>query len=269
MKNDPDPLQEPRFEKLLAELRAQPVPEPSADFTGRTLARARRSSPRRRSVWLYLPRIAAALALLGAAGLWLARGPAPVARAPAPVDILMAAQRDDGGWSADDQNRRARYDTSVTALALLALLKSGDAPLQGTQAAAIRAGVDHLLRQQQADGRFGGDFSGADFTQYLAGYVGPSVVHRGSSPQGEAVWTLAEVQNLLDLWIVAVWQNKPHAGLRHPAMPKKDLTPNEAYAALASVAPTASVALDRDDYIGLLPVRNTGAATHRRPALNT
>ncbi|MCZ0728367.1 Mu transposase C-terminal domain-containing protein [Mycolicibacterium iranicum] len=92
------------------------------------------------------------------------------------------------------------------------------------------------------------------FTQYLAGYVGPSVVHRGSSPQGEAVWTLAEVQNLLDLWIVAVWQNKPHAGLRHPAMPKKDLTPNEAYAALASVAPTASVALDRDDYIGLLPV---------------
>jgi hypothetical protein len=37
-------------------------------------------------------------------------------------------------------------------------------------------------------------------------------------------------------------------------MPKKDLTPNEAYAALASVAPTINVALDRDDYIGLLPV---------------
>jgi hypothetical protein len=59
------------------------------------------------------------------------------------------------------------------------------------------------------------------------------------------------------LWMVAVWQNKPHPGLRHPAMPKKDLSPNEAYAALASVAPTVNVALDRDDYIGLLPV------THR------
>lgn len=92
------------------------------------------------------------------------------------------------------------------------------------------------------------------FTQYLAGYVGPNVVNRGASPQSEAIWTLAEVQNLLDLWIVAVWQNKPHPGLRHPAMPKKDLTPNEAYAALASVAPTINVALDRDDYIGLLPV---------------
>ena len=92
------------------------------------------------------------------------------------------------------------------------------------------------------------------FTQYLAGYVGPNVVHRGTSPHEEAVWTLAEVQNLLDLWIVAVWQNKPHPGLRHPAMPKKDLSPNETYAALASVAPTVNVALDRDDYIGLLPV---------------
>ncbi len=92
------------------------------------------------------------------------------------------------------------------------------------------------------------------FTQYLAGYVGPNVVHRGASPQAEAIWTLAEVQNLLDLWIVAVWQNRPHPGIRHPAMPKKDLTPNEAYAALASVAPTVNVALDRDDYIGLLPL---------------
>lgn len=92
------------------------------------------------------------------------------------------------------------------------------------------------------------------FTQYLAGYVGRNVVNRGASPQAEAIWTLAEVQNLLDLWIVAVWQNKPHPGLRHPAMPKKDLTPNEAYAALASVAPTINMALDREDYIGLLPV---------------
>ncbi|MGH7920423.1 MAG: Mu transposase C-terminal domain-containing protein [Candidatus Dormibacteraceae bacterium] len=92
------------------------------------------------------------------------------------------------------------------------------------------------------------------FTQYLAGYVGSNVVKRGAAPDAEAMWTLAEVQNLLDLWIVAVWQNKPHPGLRHPAMPKKDLTPNEAYAALASVAPTINVALDRDDYVGLLPV---------------
>lgn len=59
------------------------------------------------------------------------------------------------------------------------------------------------------------------FTQYLAGYTGPNVVRRGKSPDSEAFWTLAEVQNLLDLWIATYWQNKPHPGLRHPAMPKK------------------------------------------------
>jgi putative transposase len=47
-------------------------------------------------------------------------------------------------------------------------------------------------------------------------------------------------------------------------MPKKDLTPNEAYAALAGVAPTTHVALGRDDYIGLLPVAWRG--TQSQPA---
>lgn len=46
------------------------------------------------------------------------------------------------------------------------------------------------------------------------------------------MWTLAELQNLLDLWIVAVWQNKPHPGLRHPAMPKIDI--HDYYPALAA-----------------------------------
>ncbi|BBY08938.1 Mu transposase C-terminal domain-containing protein [Mycobacterium noviomagense] len=92
------------------------------------------------------------------------------------------------------------------------------------------------------------------FTQYLAGYVGPNVVRRGTDPGVDAQWTLAEVQNLLDLWIVSVWQNRPHSGLRHPAMPRKELTPNEAYAALSGIAPAVNVALTTDDYIGLLPI---------------
>lgn len=92
------------------------------------------------------------------------------------------------------------------------------------------------------------------FTQYLAGYTGPNVVRRGKSPEQEAFWTLTDVQNLLDLWIATHWQNKPHPGLRHPAMPKKDLSPNEAYAALATVAPSPLLSLTREDYIALLPV---------------
>lgn len=91
------------------------------------------------------------------------------------------------------------------------------------------------------------------FTQYLAGYTARTSC-AGQGPAAEARFTLAEVQNLLDWWLVAVWQNRPHPGLRHPAMPKKDLTPNEAFAALAGVAPQVPVTLTRDDYIALLPV---------------
>lgn len=114
--------------------------------------------------------------------------------------------------------------------------------------AAPRTGTDkpHIERF------FAGVNSG--FTQYLAGYTGPNVVRRGKDPAAEARFSLADVQSLLDWWLVAVWQNRPHQGLRHPAMPRKDLTPNEAFAALSGVAPQIPVTLTREDYIALLPL---------------
>lgn len=92
------------------------------------------------------------------------------------------------------------------------------------------------------------------FVQHLAGYVGPNIVQRGKDPAAQAVWTMAEVQNLMDMWVVGVYQNRPQDGLRIAAMPKRKLTPNEMYAALASVAPQATVTFERDDYIALMPV---------------
>lgn len=92
------------------------------------------------------------------------------------------------------------------------------------------------------------------FVQHIAGYTGRTTTRKGKDPAADAVWTLAEVQNMLDQWVVAEWQNRPHPGLRHPAMPHKDLTPNEAYAALAGVAPPVHVAFEPADYLELLPV---------------
>lgn len=92
------------------------------------------------------------------------------------------------------------------------------------------------------------------FTQFLAGYTGPNVMLRGKDPAAGAYWTLAQVQDLLDQWLVSVWQNRPHPGVRHPAIPKRDLSPNEMYTAISAVAPSVAVALTRDDYIALLPV---------------
>jgi hypothetical protein len=58
------------------------------------------------------------------------------------------------------------------------------------------------------------------FCQYVAGYTGSNVTQRGSSVADEACWTLPQLQDLLDEWIVAGWQHRPHDGLRHPMMPK-------------------------------------------------
>ncbi|MDN5919629.1 MAG: Mu transposase C-terminal domain-containing protein [Pseudonocardia sp.] len=115
------------------------------------------------------------------------------------------------------------------------------------------------------------------FAQYVAGYVGRSVEHRGRDAEQQAVWSMAELQALLDEWIVAVWQNRPHDGLRDPLTPGQALTPNERYAALVAVAGYVPVPLGPHDYIELLPttwraINSYGIKLGRRcydsPALN-
>jgi len=92
------------------------------------------------------------------------------------------------------------------------------------------------------------------FVQYLHGFVGRDVARRGVDPARDAIWTLQQVQSLLDQWIVLDWQNRPRKALVIPGMPKKALTPNEMYTALSTISPTPPVALTRQDYIALLPM---------------
>ncbi|MFJ9154680.1 Mu transposase C-terminal domain-containing protein [Streptomyces sp. NPDC102270] len=90
------------------------------------------------------------------------------------------------------------------------------------------------------------------FVQHLPGHKGRSTEHRGADPAAEAVWTIHQLQDLLQEWIVH-WQNRPHDGLRDPLMPGKALTPNEKYAALVAAAGHVPVALSPEEYIELLP----------------
>ena len=92
------------------------------------------------------------------------------------------------------------------------------------------------------------------FSQYVAGYVGNSVENRGRNADQSAIWSIAELQDLLDEWIVSTWQNRPHDGLRDPLTPGRALTPNEKYAALVEAAGYVPVPLSQNDYIELLPV---------------
>ncbi|MET8418141.1 transposase [Streptomyces sp. NPDC005098] len=99
---------------------------------------------------------------------------------------------------------------------------------------------------------------GDRFSQYVAGYTGRNVTERGSNVENEACWTLPQVQDMLDEWLVTDWQHRPHASLRHPLAPKLTVSPNEMWAALVGVTGYVPVLLSAEDYIELMPVKRLG-----------
>ena len=91
------------------------------------------------------------------------------------------------------------------------------------------------------------------FAQYVSGYTGRGVEYRGRGVEKNAVWSMPELQDLLDQWLIAEWQNRPHDGLRDPLHPGRAFTPNEKYAALTETAGYVPLALSPDDHVELLP----------------
>jgi transposase InsO family protein len=92
------------------------------------------------------------------------------------------------------------------------------------------------------------------FCQHVAGYTGPSVTHRGTDVAEHTVWTLPQLQELFDEWVLAGWQTRPHDSLRDPHLPTNPLSPNDMYSALITAAGYVPLALVGEDYLELLPV---------------
>lgn len=92
------------------------------------------------------------------------------------------------------------------------------------------------------------------FCQHVAGYTGRDVTRRGRRVEHEAAWSMLQLQDLLDEWILAGWQPRPHEGLLDPHAPTRNLSPNEAYAALVAAAGYLPLTLTGADYLELLPV---------------
>ena len=80
------------------------------------------------------------------------------------------------------------------------------------------------------------------FSQFASGYAGRSPDRRGRHVEDQPLWSMAELQELLDEWLV-FWLNMPHDGLRDPEHPGRAFTPNEKYAALVEAAGYVPVAL--------------------------
>ena len=92
------------------------------------------------------------------------------------------------------------------------------------------------------------------FCQHVAGYTGSSTQLRGDRVAAEAAWTLPDLQDLLDEWLLCGWQCRPHDALRDPYFPRKVLSPNDKYAALVAAAGYLPLTLTGEDYLELLPV---------------
>ena len=91
------------------------------------------------------------------------------------------------------------------------------------------------------------------FCGFVSGYTGRTPDRRGRGTGDEPLWSMLELQELLDEWLIASWQNRQHEELRDPAHPGRAFTPNEKYAMLIEAAGYVPVALSADDYIELLP----------------
>jgi transposase InsO family protein len=96
---------------------------------------------------------------------------------------------------------------------------------------------------------------GSLFCQFVSGYAGRNPDRRGRHLDGQPLWSMLELQELLDEWLISCWLNRPHDGLRDPHHPGRAFTPNEKYAALVEAAGYVPVALGPDDYIELLPAQ--------------
>jgi transposase InsO family protein len=90
------------------------------------------------------------------------------------------------------------------------------------------------------------------FSQFASGYLGRSADRRGRHVEDQPLWSMAELQELLDEWLL-LWLNRPHDGLRDPEHPGRAFTPNEKYASLIEAAGYLPVALAPGDYVELLP----------------
>lgn len=91
------------------------------------------------------------------------------------------------------------------------------------------------------------------FCQHVAGYAGRDTTRRGANVADDAIWTVAQLQELFDEWVVACWQTRPHEGLSHTWGEGRELSPNDMFAACVGISGYVPLPLTGDDYIELLP----------------
>jgi transposase InsO family protein len=99
------------------------------------------------------------------------------------------------------------------------------------------------------------------FSQYVNTYTGNDPVRVRRTLSGQRLWTLAQLDDMLQQWIALEWQNKPHPELADPYEAyQPELTPNQMYAACVAVDGYLPIPLTPEDYRRLLPTAWVGVS---------
>jgi hypothetical protein len=100
---------------------------------------------------------------------------------------------------------------------------------------------------------------GSGFSQYVNSYTGNQPMRVRRTVDGERLWTLSELDDMLQQWIALEWQNSPHPELVDPFdAHMTELTPNQMYAACVAVEGYVPIPLTGQDYLRLLPTAWVG-----------
>ncbi|MEU9712600.1 Mu transposase C-terminal domain-containing protein [Streptomyces sp. NPDC047967] len=94
------------------------------------------------------------------------------------------------------------------------------------------------------------------FSQHVAGYTGSDLRRRGKHVTDGPLWSLNELQDLLNEWIALDWQQKPHDGLRSPFLPGLTISPNRMYATLVAAEGHVPLTLTPHENRKLLPFQH-------------
>ncbi|MEU1691236.1 Mu transposase C-terminal domain-containing protein [Streptomyces hirsutus] len=92
------------------------------------------------------------------------------------------------------------------------------------------------------------------FSQFLPGYTGKDMHHRGKNIAGERLWRIDQINDFLQQWIALGWQQRPHEELRNPFLPSMPpRTPNQVFAAHVASSGYVPLTLSAEDRLRLLP----------------
>ncbi|MFF9127973.1 Mu transposase C-terminal domain-containing protein [Streptomyces sp. NPDC014889] len=92
------------------------------------------------------------------------------------------------------------------------------------------------------------------FSQFLPGYTGKDLSHRGKKVDGERLWRVDQINDFLQQWIAVGWQQRPHEELRNPFLPSMPpRTPNQMFAAHVASSGYVPLRLSAEDRLRLLP----------------